>query len=708
MTASSDRLYQLLPAIYRLRDHDQGQALRALLALLDSELAGVEADIAGLHRNWFIETCDEWVVPYLGDLLGVRGLDPVQTIAFSQRAYVGNTLRYRRRKGTASVLGDLAGDVTGWPAHVVEFFARLQTTQYLNHVRLTNTMPDLRCTDALNLLGSPFDDLAHTADVRHINNRRGRHNIPNIGVFLWRLQNYPVQDATARQAEPPNTHGYHLSPFGHPAPLYNAPGGMGSPREQQVPAPIRPLDFYLDLETYHDQYDAVADPPEVTRYYGENASLRLLKDGTPVPAQQILCKNLGDWARPPAGRIAVDVARGRITFAAGEEPATGVTACYNYGFAADIGGGPYDRRDRITPVQPPVQEFAVGAGKDYAALADAVSAWGSAGRPPAVIRIYDSATYDAGLTLHLPESGMLVLDSENGERPTLLHAQPLQITSDAASAESTAALTLSGLWMEGSLEVSGRIHLQLVDCTLVPGRALDEDGYPRHADEPSLNVDGTGVEDTEISISHSILGPLELPEGCRGLTIRDSIVDAPLAPGATEPSRAAIAADADATLPGPVTSLERVTVFGKVYVRQLDLASETIFTHPVVGERRQTGCMRFCSIPEGSRTPRRYRCQPDLAVARRQAELDVTTLPPEELEEIVWRMRPRFTSQRFGEAAFAQLSASCAEEIRTGAEDGSEMGAFQMLQQPHRLANLKIALQEYLRFGLEAGIFLVT
>ena len=43
--------------------------------------------------------------------------------------------RYRRRKGTASMLEQLARDVTGWPARVVEFFELLTTTQYMNHVR---------------------------------------------------------------------------------------------------------------------------------------------------------------------------------------------------------------------------------------------------------------------------------------------------------------------------------------------------------------------------------------------------------------------------------------------------------------------------------------------------------------------------------------------------------------------------------------------
>jgi hypothetical protein len=44
-------------------------------------------------------------------------------------------------------------------------------------------------------------------------------------------------------------------------------------------------------------------------------------------------------------------------------------------------------------------------------------------------------------------------------------------------------------------------------------------------------------------------------------------------------------------------------------------------------------------------------------------------------------------------------------EITTGAEDGGEMGAFHLLQQAQRIANLRTALDEYLRVGLEAGVF---
>ena len=48
------------------------------------------------------------------------------------------------------------------------------------------------------------------------------------------------------------------------------------------------------------------------------------------------------------------------------------------------------------------------------------------------------------------------------------------------------------------------------------------------------------------------------------------------------------------------------------------------------------------------------------------------------------------------------------EEIGTGAESGAEMGAFEFLKQPQREANLRDALAEYLRFGLEARLIYVT
>ena len=71
----TERLYALLPLFIRQRDADNGQPLRALLAIMETQFQRVEDDIAGLYDNWFIETCAPWVIPYIADLLDVPGLN---------------------------------------------------------------------------------------------------------------------------------------------------------------------------------------------------------------------------------------------------------------------------------------------------------------------------------------------------------------------------------------------------------------------------------------------------------------------------------------------------------------------------------------------------------------------------------------------------------------------------------------------------------
>jgi len=212
---SQERLYQLLPAVHRIRDAEQGEVLHALLGVIEEELQRLEADIGGLYDNWFIETCDEWVVPYIGDLLSVRGLFSVQGPPFSQRTLVANTLAFRRRKGTAAVLEQLARAVTGWPAVAVEFFELLAATQYLNHVRSgKGGTVDLRAMEQLELLNGPFEQSAHLAETRHIDNGRGKYNIPQVGLFLWRLEAYFIEQVTPRLVtEYPGC--YYFSPLGH-------------------------------------------------------------------------------------------------------------------------------------------------------------------------------------------------------------------------------------------------------------------------------------------------------------------------------------------------------------------------------------------------------------------------------------------------------------------------------------------------------------
>src|SRR5690606_21939169 len=129
MTRAPERLYELLPVIHRRRDAEQGHPLRALLQVIAEQVEVVENDIDRLYENWFIETCEDWVVPYLGDLIGYTsvaaagepadgttpGRRKLERILIPRRE-VANTIRYRRRKGTLALLELLAHDVAGWPS----------------------------------------------------------------------------------------------------------------------------------------------------------------------------------------------------------------------------------------------------------------------------------------------------------------------------------------------------------------------------------------------------------------------------------------------------------------------------------------------------------------------------------------------------------------------------------------------------------------
>ena len=147
-----------------------------------------------------------------------------------------------------------------------------------------------------------------------------------------------------------------------------------------------------------------------------------------------------------------------------------------------------------------------------------------------------------------------------------------------------------------------------------------------------------------------------------------------------------------------------------VEARRLE-AGNSIFTGKINVVQRQEDCVRFCYVPPGSETPRHFRCQPDLALQRRTKELKVeppAKLSVEEQARVQLRVAPVLSSTRYGDPAYAQLSLLGPLEIRTGAEDGSEMGVFSHLKQPQREANLRAGLDEYLRVGLDAGIFYVT
>lgn len=698
MSDPTHPLFDLLPAIHRIRDEAEGDPLRTLLDLVGEEVAVLEESLEQFYDDQFIETCAEWVVPYLGDLIGYRSLHHSVPGLRSPRAEVADTIAFRRRKGTVPMLEQLALAVTGWPCKVVEFFELLQTTQFMNHPRLHNALtPDLRAGRALADLGGGFDRQAHSVDTRSIRRGEGRHNIPNLGFFLWRIESRSLGGSPAVAVDAQR---FRFHPLGVDSPLHRRveprPATQSRAGRSQIPAAI----------ARREAWESPAD------FYGPEASFSI--DG--VPPEAIRICHLGDsaagWAHtpPPAGTVAIDPELGRIAFA--EAPVDTPLVSFHYGQALGIGGGEYERGRSIGVSDDAPQDVAMP--DDLQAALDARVA----GVP---LQVNDSGRYTGPLNLALAAGERCEVRVDNGRRPTIDLAGEWTVSGAGEEAE----LVLNGLLIAGGpLRVGGGLRrLRLVHCTLVPGRSLDPAGEPLSPGEPSLIVEGAG---TSVELDRCIVGGIRLHELSR-LSAVDCVIDA------NGPTEVALAGPGvpPAGSPPPAAGtlrLEECTVVGKLHAVRAELVSNCLLFAALAGgddwpaavmfERKQTGCVRFSWVPEGARTPRRFRCQPDLEIGRRidaaarRAEALGTTLTEGEKAAIRSRvrgwLRPSFTSLRSVDPGYAQLRQRSPCAIRSGADDESAMGATHDLHEPQRFTNLRIRLEEYLRFGLSAGVFPVT
>lgn len=752
--ATSGRLYELLPAIYRIKDAEHEQSLRALFAILESEVDALEADIQGLYDNWFIETCDEWVVPYIGDLLEVPTLQTGGIGGFTLRSYVANVLAYRRRKGTASVLEQMAHDVSGWPTRAVEFQKSLAATQHLNHIRSQiPAIADLRNANQLGLLGTAFQSAKYSCEVRSIQGGRGKYNIPNIGLFVWRLQSYVLNRVQpVKAAKPDDPHAtydnrFTFNPSGIDQPLFIRPQTeieiSHLAEEQNVPGPLRRRPLYDELQARREALRNGEAPNEI--YFGDQPvfSIYLDKASTPLLPEAIAICDLSDWHEgltPVAEGITVQVdpRLGRLAFPDAIPPEQ-VDVSYAYGFSGDIGGGPYNRSDSLQDLfNDRDRIWWAGVSKmhgelsgDFTSIGDAIEAWNTldAGAPDTgVIAILDSYSYEEDFTgtpgkiILKDGKKLLIIGAEwlSGRKPgendwsselglnrflTANRVRPHIKGNISVQGKADSEFYINGVLLEGELKAlaGDLVRMDLSHCTVVPRSG-------------GIQVTNNSNTRLDVQLSNSVCGAIILRETINSLSITDSIIDGVVGTNLTAKAIAGNTGN-DTQEFAPPTTIERSTVFGTVHVKELVLASETIFTQPVTVKRLQAGCVRFSYVPPGSTVPRRFRCQPDLALEERLRELrDETnnpglTMPENEQKRIELWMKPEFSSEDYGDPDYAQLSMGCPvcpKGISTGAEDGSEMGVFNYLKQPQREANIRTNLNEYLRFGMNAEIFYVN
>jgi len=713
---SAQALYELLPAIHRMRDADEGEPLRHLIAVLAREGGVMEENIEQLLDDLFIETASDWAAPYIGGVIGYRPLHQIDGAVVSPRAEVANTIGYRRRKGTAAVLEQLARDVTDWPTRVVEFFQLTATCQHMNHIRPGHHWaPDLADPLDLEPLGHAFDRVTRTVDMRSVNRAQGRksvggrHNFPNIGLYLWRLEALRQSRTLAVQVDGRR---YRFDPLGADRPLMNRPlaedGITHLAEPENVPG-------FLTRR----QLDA-----NVSLWYGR--AFQIFVDGTPVPAERIEACDLSDdgagWNHSPhtsdaAGNfpVRVDPELGRIAFP--DEEAGEVRATFHLGFPGRIGGGEYNRAADFA--QPTAERPLIAFPHPFhATIQEAIDALPLEG---GIVEIRSNDRFAAPMLIDLAAGAEVEVRAADGTRPVLEAAAPMVVRGGEDARVSLNGFVLAGgrLDIEANGDGASLGEVTLRHATLVPGLTLTETGAPTSPEAVSLSVTAMGVE---LVLERSITGLIRM-EDTTNAAIRASIVDAAALDTLNSAEALAIAGLGGTERPAGALTIVGSTIIGRIRARAFPLVSNSVLYAraagpgdvPVRAFQRQDGCMRFSFVPEGSITPRRFRCQPQLAIDQavkaREAETGAPITQAERTliaGRIVRWLVPSFTALSSSHPAYAQLRRTAPAEIRTGADDESEMGVWHHLFQPQREANLRIRIDEYLRFGLEAGVFFET
>jgi hypothetical protein len=717
----AEKLWEMIPSIYRHEDGlgENPGALRALIEILAEQAAILRRSHDRLWEDQFIELCSNWAVPYIGDLVSTRMVSALNERA--RRVDVAKTIYYRRRKGTLRVLEELISDIAGWEGKVVEMFTRLGRTRHGLDPRpgplagrFSGSLPggwaDFGQPHPAELAGGPFDEFFYTPDFRQQRGKDGLYNIPKLAFHLYRLGWFRLVGVT------PFSLGdgarYTCDPSGRDTPLFmprQRPADWDewqTAREWELPAPIschllghaeylvtetlvRILEddfaipasaagkmrslrgFRLASEAQLKQVLDLFNEPSLLAAgaYHQILSDALVSDcgkaallpeailveespGLPVETADSAAGDLSQWpVSDPGKRLIIDPELGRLQFF-GPAPDPANTINIYYGFSGSSGAGAYARPD-VETSEPTSLPNLTASNSGGTIQANRIANDG-------VTQIDDSATYfGIGNKLSVVN---LTLQAANQQRPYVRLTSNWILRTDPGA---DANLVLDGIWF-GSQTSSQLIlrgdyeRVTIRSCTLDPGGANDALGDPIQylALIIEANIETLVVE-------NSILSQLSTQSGGQvdRLLVSDSILDA------NSPLDMAI------SLPQGTVELERVTIIGQVDVERL-WATETLITGMVDVTDTQQGCFRFSAAPAGSRLPRPYQA--------------FELIDPD----------PIFTSTKFGQPGYAQLSQAAPTEILRGAENGSEIGAFSGLLNPIKLDSLRAKIDEYMPFGL--------
>lgn len=343
----TEKLWQLVPEVYRNEDGLAANpgVLRRIVELIGAEAARSRRSIDRLWEDQHIETCDDWAIPYIGDLVGARLVSALDHRG--RRVDVANAVRSRRRRGTPDLLDWLVRSMSGWDVVLVEGFRRLARTRHrLDPVpraggfftgTLSGGTADLRSPAGAEVSDGPFDEYFHTLDARLLRGRDGRFGIAKLNFHLYRLRAYEMKEVDPVELTDPNSKGFPrlftVDPSGRDIPLFidadppdpdavaALPGQLsrpncGQPLEWEVTQAMRCRllghDAYVVTASHVEELLQLPNPPTSAdedalftildvRFNSEQALRRRLRDlGAGIAA------NPPDWYRALIGLSLVE------------------------------------------------------------------------------------------------------------------------------------------------------------------------------------------------------------------------------------------------------------------------------------------------------------------------------------------------------------------------------------------------------------------
>jgi len=758
-------LFNLLPAVYRIRDAQLVQSqplltpaetsalaalqaatpplsleqqtqlaeltakaargpLESLLMLIQEQLAAVAYDLDQLYDDQFIETCAPWVIPYIGDLIGYQSVNGIAPSIDNPRSEVANTISFRRRKGTILVMEQLARDATGWGAHAVEFFRILADTQYMNHIRLENHYaPDLRRWQPGLYIDRGFDRTAHKVDVRRIGSsipvEQGRYNIQNIGIFLWSLSAYSITDSPAsplatNAANQPQC--YRFNPLGMDIPLFHKATSQGA----DITAPAQPFNVADRLR----RRALCADIAQGVgaSYYGPGNSLLLSIDGQPLNPYQIRVGDLagpdGSWANLPTSNTyaaVVDPELGRIALPPSTTASTNLTVSYQYGFNAPLGGGEYARSadpDGFLVTNEawvfPFPDTALPAR--YNTLQQAID--------------YAIAQFplNGQLAVEIGPTQTISITGTPPGTPALTAHIPAGATLELRAAQGS----LTTLFLDQEIVITGDASSSFVfNGLLIAADPAMTPALPSPVALlrlPALLSDGTPNLLGQLGITHCTLVP--------GWSVESSGQPVfPTAPAlVAEPS--AVQLTIARSITGAIQTSQLATVSASDSILDATASAAIAYTsvngenHGAGGALTLDGCTVIGKVHSteltlvsntifwAALTAADTWAAPLIADRKQQGCVRFSFLPVGAIiprhfkcvQQALASPQPIFFSLRYGAPGYAKLLAFTSDAVHRGASDAGEMGAFHFLLAPLREADLRVRMVEYLPVGMEFGV----